>query len=420
MTRTMLMDNVYLTYLPSEKFKTSLLSAQMVTPLDKKTAGLNALLVNVLDRGTVSFPDMTAINRELDMLYGARLKPTVRKMGENHVFGFLASCIDNKLLPPGEKVLEALADMMGEMFIGPATKNGRLDIDYMESERANLVDYLKSEMNDKGTYAGLRLMEEMCGSEPYGVHRLGDVREVERISLQKLNKHYQTILPKARLELFYCGSAEEKRVVGTFTRAFAALPRQGCIQPAITEIRHGSDHFRKVMETMDVTQGKLSIGYRTTYADTAANMVMNVMFGGMNGKLFRYVREKLSLCYYCSSSYHRRKGLLTVSSGIQPSNYQKALSAIEEQLRAMQEGKWEPWEFDSAVAYLLNDLRTAEDSAAAMENFIMGQAVAGSDETLYGLMDAIRAVTPEKVMEAARALEPDTIYFLKGKEEHHE
>ena len=33
MARQMLMDNVYLTYIPSEKFKTSFFSAQLVMPL---------------------------------------------------------------------------------------------------------------------------------------------------------------------------------------------------------------------------------------------------------------------------------------------------------------------------------------------------------------------------------------------------
>lgn len=81
MARQMLMDNVYLTYIPSEKFKTSFFSAQLVMPLQKETAGLNALLVNVLSRGTLRFPDMRSLSAQLDRLYGARLEPTVRKRG---------------------------------------------------------------------------------------------------------------------------------------------------------------------------------------------------------------------------------------------------------------------------------------------------------------------------------------------------
>ena len=109
MTRQMLMENVYLTYIPSEKFKTSFFSAQMAVPLRAETAGLNALMVNVLSRGTARCPDMAAIGRELDMLYGARLEPTVRKKGENQLFGFVASCVDDRFLPAGERLEGTLA-----------------------------------------------------------------------------------------------------------------------------------------------------------------------------------------------------------------------------------------------------------------------------------------------------------------------
>ena len=44
------------------------------------------------------------------------------------------------------------------------------------------------------------------------------------------------------------------------------------------------------------------------------------------------------------------------------------------------------------------------------------QAVSGSKETLPELMEAVQAVTPERIMAAAKAVRPDTIYFLKGKE----
>lgn len=417
MTRQKIMDNVYLTYIPSEKFKTSLLSAQLVVPLARETAGLNALLVNVLSRGTVSCPDLAALGRKLDMLYGARVESVVRKKGENQVFGFLASCVDDRYLPAGERLLEPLADLLGELFLSPATRNGRLRNDYLVGERDNLVDLIRSVINDKRAYAARRLMEEMCAGEPYGVDRLGDPREVEKISLQKLNTHYQTILPQARMELYYCGSAPEKRVVGTFTRAFAALPRQGELEPAPTLLRPAPEKVRVVEEAMDVTQGKLCLGFRTDSRDTAATMLMNSMFGGSsNAKLFLNVREKLSLCYYASSTYHRKKGLITVSSGIDCANYQRALDEICAQLDALRRGEWADWELQGARSGLMNALRSMEDSAGAMEDFTMGQMAAGSDETLPGLMDAISAVTPERIREAAEAVRPDTIYFLKGKE----
>ena len=161
MTRQLLMNNVYLTYIPSEKFKTSFLSAQMAAPLEKETAGRNALLVNVLNRGTVRCPDMAAIGRELDMLYGARLDPTVRKKGENQLFGFVASCVDDRFLGGEERLLEPLTALMGEMLCAPALEDGRLRSGYVAGERANLADLIRSTINDKRSYAARRLLEEL-------------------------------------------------------------------------------------------------------------------------------------------------------------------------------------------------------------------------------------------------------------------
>lgn len=417
MTRQMILDNVYLTYIPSEKFKTGFLSAQLVAPLRKETAGLNALLVNVLSRGTQRCPDMAALNRELDLLYGARLEPAVRKKGENQVFGFVASCVDDRFLPAGERLLEPLADLMGELFLSPDTRNGRLRGDYLESERENLADLIRSAINDKRTYAARRLIQEMCAGEAYGLERLGEAKDVESISLQKLNSHYQSILPKARLEIYYCGSAPEKRVAGMFTRAFAALPRQGALEPAPTSIHPAREEVRTVEETMDVGQGKLCLGYRTESGDAIASMLMNRLYGGLgSSKLFMNVRERMSLCYYVDSVYHRKKGLITVESGIEEKNYQRAVDEIQAQLQAIRDGDWADWELESARSGLRSALRAMEDSAGAMEDFTMGQMATGSDETIPGMLEALAAVTPERVREAAQAVKLDTIYFLKGKE----
>ena len=93
MTRTRLADGVYLTYLPARKFKTSLLSAHIVTPIRKETAAAYALLPAVLRRGTVTYPDMGAMAVQLDQLYGANVDYTIRKKGENQCVGFVASFI---------------------------------------------------------------------------------------------------------------------------------------------------------------------------------------------------------------------------------------------------------------------------------------------------------------------------------------
>ena len=168
---------------------------------------------------------------------------------------------------------------------------------------------------------------------------------------------------------------------------------------------------------MDVSQGKLGMGFRTQCPDVPANLMLDAMFGGTStSKLFLNVRERLSLCYYAGSSYHRLKGLVTVSSGIECENYEQAVSEISAQLEALKAGAWEDWELQGARSSLLNSLRSIEDSAGAMEDFILGQTISGLKETVPDLIEAIGSVTGARIQAAAQALALDTIYFLKGKE----
>ena len=174
---------------------------------------------------------------------------------------------------------------------------------------------------------------------------------------------------------------------------------------------------REITETMDVTQAKLAMGYRAASEDTPALLLANLIFGGYsNSKLFLNVREKLSLCYYASSGYHRSKGIITVSSGIEAQNYEVARREIAAQLEAVQNGDFEPWELEGARSCMLSSLRSREDSAGRLEEYYLGQAATGLWEDTDALIAQLEAVTPERVAEAARSIRLDTVYFLTGKE----
>ena len=153
MTRVQLAQGVNLTYLPARKFKTSLLSAQFVTPLRQETAGANALLAAVLRRGTVSCPDMGALSARMDNLYDASIDYTVRKKGENQCVGFVASFIDDRYAPGGEHLLEPVAELLGELVCDPVTYHGRFVPEYFDSEKSNLLEAIRSIINDKRDWA---------------------------------------------------------------------------------------------------------------------------------------------------------------------------------------------------------------------------------------------------------------------------
>lgn len=416
--RKEIMQNVFLTYLPAKKFKTCLLSAHFITPLGRETASYNALLPAVLRRGTMRYPDMESLSAAMDTLYGASIDYTVRKKGERQCIGFVANCIDDAYAPGGEKLLEGVAELLGELILDPVTRNGRFLAEYVESEKQNLIDAIRGLKNDKRDWADIRLMQEMCAGEPYGVLRLGDEETVAKIDNQKLYRHYQSLLTTSRVEMFYCGSADEKRVESALLTAFAALGRGRVAElPPICQIAAPAEP-RYITEELDVQQGKLAMGWRCETGDIPAMILANLLFGGTsNAKLFMNVREKMSLCYYASSSYARSKGIMTVSSGIEVKDYDKAVNEILHQLEQVQQGQWEDWELSGALASMRTSLDSLPDSQGALENYYLGQIAIDAPDTPEELWRELEAVTPERIMAAAKSACLDTVYFLKGKEE---
>ncbi len=413
--RRELAPQMYFNYIHAEKFKTGTLSVQLITPLEEKTAGFAALLPSVLRRGTTAHPDMRALSGALDRLYGASVGCTVRKKGENQCVGFAASFIDEAFVPGGERLLEPMCDLLGELLLDPATRNGRFLGDYVESEKQNLIDAIRGIINDKRDYAEIRLLQEMCRGERYGVDKLGSAASVKKITNQSLFRYYQQLLSTARLELFYCGSAELSRVEGALLRALAPLQRGQVVPPVTAERRAAPEKPREIVEHMEVTQGKLSMGWRVSTADAPAMLLANLIFGGYsNSRLFLNVREKLSLCYYAASTYHRSKGIVTVSSGIETKDYETAKAEILAQLAAVQRGEIEPWEIEGARACLISSLESRGDSAGRMEENVLAQAATGLWESEDELAAALRGVTAERVAAAARSMTLDTVYFLTG------
>lgn len=420
-TRKELMPGVFLTHLRSDKFKTACMSVNLLTQLKRETAAMNALIPQVLRRGTSRYGDMEQLSRRMDELYGTAIEPTIRRVGEIQVLGFFASFPEGEYLPGGENLLGEAAGLMAELLLSPNTRGGLLLPDYVDSEKEKLLELIRSRVNEKRGYALSRCIEEMCCFEDFATSRFGTEDEAENIHYKKLTKHYRKLLQTAPVELFYCGKAGYRQVREVLMDAFATMPRGEIDYDIGTDVRMNAveDHVRYIEEEMDVSQGKLVMGFRMGECmddpDIPAMYVFNAIYGsGANSKLFMNVREKLSLCYYAGSAVLIKKGLMLVSSGIEFEKYEEAKNEILAQLDAVRNGDISPEELETAKRSVSSELRSAMDSQGELEGFWLSQAMEGLDYGPMELAELIEDVTKEDVMAIANSIELDLIYFLKG------
>ena len=410
-----ILPGIVLRLFTDRRFKQGCLSFQLLRPMAHDEAAKNALLPAVLLRGSEKHPDLRAITEKLDDLYGASVGASVRRVGDYQTTGLYCSFIEDRFTG-GQPVLAPMIAFLRELLFEPVLEDGGFDADFVAGEKKNLIATIESELNDKRAYAMGQLLRKMCKADSYGIPRLGDVETVAAIDAKDLYGHYQNILRTSTIHLFYVGSDPE-RAERLLREAFKDLPRDVAPLPPQSPFHDagGCDET----ETMDVTQGKLCLGYTTPITnkreDFAAMQVLNVIFGsGMTSKLFMNLREKLSLCYSIGSAYYGSKGIVTVSAGIDFDNEELSRKEIAAQLEACCRGEITEEELTAAKEALLSGLRGVHDSPGAIEGYYATSALSGLSMSVAEYMEAIAAVTAEDAAAAARTLKLHTTYFLKG------
>ncbi|UOY93612.1 insulinase family protein [Ectobacillus sp. JY-23] len=399
------------------KYKTNTLVLRMKAPLSEETVTQRALLPYVLQSGTKTFPTVKLIRQHLEELYGASLGVDVSKKGEHHIISFYMDVANEVYLQDAPLLLEKAIKMLAELILHPITEDDVFVASIVESEKRSLLQRLESVYDDKMRYANDRLLEEMCQGEAYRFNANGIKEKITEITPASLFSYYQQVLREDCLDLYVIGDVNES--VEALIQTYFTLPaqrKQHC-EVVVSPSKQVSE--REVIEKQDLKQSKLHIGYRThvTYKDTDyfALQVFNGLFGGFShSKLFINVREKNSLAYYAASRYESHKGLLFVMSGIEAKNYKKAVSIINEQLEAMQNGDFTEQELQQTKAVINNQILETIDTPRGLVEMLYHNVVADYERPIAQWEEAINSVTKEEVVAVAKKIETDTVYLLQG------
>ena len=391
-----LLPGVVLRCCRDARFKQGCLSVQLVRPMAESEAAMNALIPTVLLRGTVSHPDLRSITMALDDLYGAAVSPLVRRVGDYQTTGLYCSFMDQRFALPGDRVLEPMARFLRELLLESPLEDGGFRREFVESEKRNLISSIECELNDKQVYAMGRLLKTMCREDSFGLPRLGDKEQVEQIDPVTLYRHYGKILRESQIQLFYVGSAEGTRVAQLLKPLFDLPGRNP--QPLAPQTDQRPSPGGAYTETMEVTQGKLCLGFITPITNRtpefAAMQLLNTLFGaGMTSKLFLNIREMQSLCYSIASNYYGSKGIVTVSAGIDCDKMELVRSEVLRQLELCARGEFTEAELNAAKQALISGLRATHDSPGAIEGYYATAALSDLKLTPEAYMQAVEAVT---------------------------
>ncbi len=417
--REKISDGIHFTTLLNERQKTNTTVIHLVTGLSRDTVSLNAVIPYVLAGTNSSFTTLTALNRELNRLYGSVIKGTVTKVGDSQVLSLMSGCINDKYTFENEHITDGLTELMLECLISPHIENGGFFGKDFVLKKQELLDDIEAEINEKRSYAFKSAALRIFENEPSAIPVKGSLETAYAITPVSAYQQYKKLLKTAQIEIYFVGANEPVRSKEIIKNAFSALERDyaGDNSSALSAAKA---QVCRVTEAHDVAQSKMVMAFKTDYKSTVVLKLMNAVFGGTPfSKLFMNVREKLSLCYYCSSGVNDKKGVIYVDSGVEHSNAKKAEDEILNQLENIQNGNITDDELENARLAIINSWRGVSDGARSIADWYFQRNYSNGSESPEDFIEMLKKVTKADVIDAAKSLKLDTVYILTGKEAAH-
>ena len=415
MKRENLAPGVFLNTLDAQKFNRCRITIRFQYPACRETATASAVLPLVLERCCADYPDMTLLSRRLAKLYGADLSVDNSTNGANRVLTVSVTGIKDEFALEGEDLTAEYADLVFGVAFRPYLVNGLFDEEAVAIERGKLRQQLQAEVNDKRLYCVRQARRRFFGDSLAGVERDGYLEEVDGVTPQLLTQVYEEMLCKASIEVTAIG-AKDETVRRLLLAALEGRKREWQAPlPGLFMPRQQPDHQ---VETMDMVQAKLCLlftaGRCTGAQEIAASRLAMALYGGsVTSRLFLNVREKQSLCYYCSSSYTSVTGCRMVDSGVEPANAQKAEAAILKELAQLCDGPITDEEMEDCRRGLLSSLESVEDSLSGLEGWYFAEIARGGPvSTPAQARAALEQVTKEQVRQVLRQFTLSVSYLL--------
>ncbi len=381
----------------------------------------STVLPKILLNGCKKYPTKHDISKRLAYLFNASIWASTAYYGEYVGVTFSASFLKNSAAYDGCDIMGSVLDLMYDVIFDPVTENGVFCEKYTQTEIKNQCDAMRAAINNKDNYAYLRCMQLMCQGQTIEFTCNTDTCNYENMTAQNVFDYYTDMLQTAPVIMVYAGDRCD--IAEKFAQRVSNALGQRTVRPYSNLTPYIiPNEVRYVEEKQDVKQAHLVIGLRDKIHASDKKLYATAVFEELFGqspvsRLFCNVREKHSLCYYCTSGHDEANGQMYISTGIKAENKDKALKEILYQLEEIKKGNISKEELEIAKKSVKSGWLARKDSAGALASrciyrvFFCGEYTSVEDE-----VQLVQSVTVKDIQEIACGLQTDTVYFMYGDE----
>lgn len=413
-----LVKGVNLHFLQSKKFKTNKIKVRFSSPLDENIVAARVLVACMMETANQKYPTSQLFREKLASLYGVELSTSVSKRGRVHYVDLNISFVRDDFLSKKNVLTDEVLDIIETIFFSPLVVEDHFDSDTFDVEKKNTISDLESEIEEPYYYAHGQLNQLFFEDETIGMSRLGKVDLARQETAQSSLEQFHQMLQLDNIDFFFIGDFNEVAIVDRVNQ-FEFKPRDNNL--SVTYQQPFTNVVREKLEQKQNQQSILELGYHfsTQYGESLhiPLVVLNGMLGAFShSRLFQIIREKEGLAYTISSHFDIFTGFMRVFAGIDKESRTKVMTLIMRQLNDLKRGKFTESELQLTKEMLVNTTLLAQDRQNTLIEreylkTILGKKVLSLEEWL----ESIDKVSREEIIEVAKTINLQSVYFMEGK-----
>lgn len=361
------------------------------------------------------YPTRIAKNVHLEELYDSSFSADTERVGNTICSTFNLDFLNPKYAD--KKLLGEALDFIFNSLSKPNVKSGEFDQASFKAVRNIIESDIKSFNDDPEKVAFIETTKVMDKSSSLNYAFPGNLTELNKITPKNLFTYYQETFKNVCCDILIIGDLDIDNTVNEIAKRF---PFKGNHNYEL-KIHNSLQVVKKeqvVKKVAKYNQSILVAGYNADGLSQKEKYITSVVIneilsGGLEGKLYKYLRLENSLCYYVYTAPRPYDNILLIFAGINKNNYNQSVKLIKKAINDMKKGHITKEELRNAQKYLINSLDTITDKE---ERLIFDYYLTSLKiwPTIKERKEGIKKTTIKDIMKVAKKLKVNTTFFLEG------
>ena len=396
----------------TDKFKTITVDVNFRRKIKKNEITIRNLIKELMVNSSFNYPTERSLVIQTERLYDLKLLSSTYRVGNYSILSFKSRFLNEKYTEDGmnEESIKFLLDLIFK----PKFDN---DVDKCKKK---IEKSILSLSDNKIKYALLKLLES-TGDMSYSYNNYGYKDDLDKITIDDLNKYYNSIINNDIVDVFVVGDVDCNNIKQIFKDYFKVSTFHktdlSVLVPELSRVRK----LNELKEYDKVNQTQLtmlcSLSGITDYERKYVLPVYGELLGGSsNSILFDMVREKNSYAYYINAIVKPYDNVMMIYSGVGNGNDKAVVKLIEKSLLGISHGKFDMDKLESSKKTLISAIESSLDNPISIINNYYAKVLVDAidvDEKI----EKIKSVSKDDIINVSKKISVHTLFLLEASDE---